>query len=78
MSISSSKPTISVLLAPWHRFHLWRAKRMYARVVQLHLEAKMIFRKANALTVKHSLAPLPLFDRLSEDPVTRMRKGEGQ
>ena len=51
---------------------------MYARVVRMEGQALALFSKANDLTIKHSLAPLPLFDRLSEDPVTRMRKGDGQ
>lgn len=39
---------------------------MYARVAAMAPEAEALFARANALTVKHSLAPLPLFDRVNE------------
>lgn len=48
----------------WHRFHIWRAMRMYRRVALILPEAEALKAKADALMRKHAedpQAPLPLF-----------------
>lgn len=53
------------LIGLWHRFHIWRAQRKYARVVALRMEAERLFAKANELMRRHAENPqgrLPLGD----------------
>ncbi len=45
------------LATPWHRFNIWRANRMYARVARMEAEARALFEKANALMRKHAQDP---------------------
>ena len=49
----------------WHRLQIWRAKRMYARVVRLEREWRALFEKASTLMRQHAEDPqrrLPLGD----------------
>lgn len=49
----------------WRRFNVWRARRMYAEVVDLHQKAEWLMAEADALMMKHSESPqhrLPLGD----------------
>lgn len=65
MNTSQSNGLIWRPIRLWHRFHVWRAKRMYARVERMDREAQVIFEKANALTRRHAEDPqrrLPLGD----------------
>jgi hypothetical protein len=48
----------------WHRFHVWRAKRMYARVKRMEGDALALLAKADALMRRHA-----------EDPQQRFRFG---
>jgi len=65
MNTWGSSELLRTLRRLWHRFHIWRAKRMYARVDRLDREAKVIFDRANALMRRHaedSQRRLPLGD----------------
>ena len=65
MNTWGSNGLLRTLRRLWHRFHIWRAKRMYARVERMDREAQAIFEKANALTRRHAEDPqrrLPLWD----------------
>jgi hypothetical protein len=49
----------------WRRFHIWRAKRMDARVIAMEAEAKRLKAKADMLLRRHAEDPqrrLPLGD----------------
>lgn len=49
----------------WHRFQIWRAMRMYARVERLEREANALWATANSLIRHHAEDPqirLPLGD----------------
>jgi hypothetical protein len=49
----------------WRRFHIWRAKRMYARVEAMEPESNRLLAKADALMRRHAEDPqarLPLGD----------------
>ena len=49
----------------WHRFHVWRARRMYARIKRMEEEAEALMAKADALMRRHAEDPqrrLPLGD----------------
>ncbi len=43
----------------WHRFHVWRANRMYAQVIQMEQDAREIFEEATRLIRKHAEDPQP-------------------
>lgn len=63
----SNKPT-RPLSGPWKRFQLWRAKRMYARIALLELEANVLLRHANRLVRENSVPPPgPLFAGASSE-----------
>lgn len=65
MNISPLNALGRVPVRLWHRFHVWRAKRMYRRVVQLEQEGLALFLKANELMKRHAEDPqrrLPLGD----------------
>ncbi len=49
----------------WRRFHIWRAKRMDARVIAMGSEARRLKAKADALMRKHA-----------EDPQQRLDLGD--
>ena len=49
----------------WRRFQIWRAQRMYTRVVLMELESKALFEKANQLMRRHA-----------EDPQQRLDLGD--
>jgi len=49
----------------WRRYQIWRAMRMYVRVIDLKTEAEMLKIKADMLITKHTQDPqqrLPLGD----------------
>jgi hypothetical protein len=49
----------------WHRFQIWRAKRMYVRVKRMELDAARLLAKADLLMRRHAEDPqrrLPLGD----------------
>lgn len=67
MNTSPSKPRGRGLTALWHRFHIWRAKRMYSHIAHTHAEMLAVKAHADFLIRKHSIPPAgPLFDRLEE------------
>jgi hypothetical protein len=49
----------------WHRFHIWRAKRIYLRVAAMPAKAKRLTAKADALMRRHA-----------EDPQRRLDLGD--
>lgn len=68
MNTFGSKPSTWAPIKLWHRFHVWRAMRMYSHIAHTH--AAMLALKAHAdfLIRKHSIPPAgPLFDRLNEE-----------
>jgi hypothetical protein len=49
----------------WHRFQIWRARRMYERVKRIEAEAAALLAKADLLVRRHAEDPqrrLPLGD----------------
>ena len=53
------------LVRLWHRFNIWRAKRMYARVERMEAAAWNLMVKADDLMTRHAEDPqrrLPLGD----------------
>ena len=65
MNTWGSSALLKLPMRLWHRFHIWRAKRMYAQVDQKDREAKAIFDRATSLMRRHAQAPqsrLPLGD----------------
>jgi hypothetical protein len=59
-----STPT-SALQGLWHRFNLWRAKRMYREILDLRDRAEWLKQEADELIRKHAEDPqreLPLND----------------
>lgn len=65
MNISPLKELGRAPVRLWHRFHIWRAKRMYARVIQMDREAHELFEEATRLMRRHAEDPqarLPLGD----------------
>jgi hypothetical protein len=41
----------------WHRFHVWRARRMYLRVLLLETAAVGLMDRANELMRRHAEDP---------------------
>ena len=41
----------------WHRFNIWRARRMYAEIVELHQRAEWLMTEADELTRRHAEDP---------------------
>ena len=57
----------------WRRFNIWRATRIYARVIEmktkgkmLAIEAEILAAKADRLIGRNAKPPMPLFDRLDD------------
>lgn len=49
----------------WHRFHVWRAMRLYRQVLRLESDAQWLTHRADELMMKHAEDPqrrLPLGD----------------
>lgn len=51
----------------WRRFHIWRAKRMYARVMRMEPESERLLNKADRLMRKHAEDPQQRFPFGGED-----------
>jgi hypothetical protein len=65
MNTSKSSGPIGPLLRLWHRFNIWRAMRMYRRLVAMASEAEAMKAKADMLMQKHA-----------EDPQSRLPLGD--
>lgn len=67
MNTSRFRPLMKLPMRLWHRFHIWRARRMYTHIA--HETAKLQATRAHAdfLMRKHAQAPCPLFDRLDDE-----------
>ncbi len=59
MNILPSKPRGRGPMSLWHCFHVWRALRLYRRVLRLEAEAWMAMAKADRLMTKHAEPPQP-------------------
>lgn len=57
MSIWQSNGPMRPRKGLWHRFHVWRAKRIYRRIVTMEGEALALKAKADALMRKHAEPP---------------------
>ena len=62
MSTLQSNKLTRLPSSPWKRFQLRRAKRMYARIALLELEAGELLLHANQLVRENSRPPMPLFE----------------
>lgn len=45
----------------WHRFNVWRARRMYAEVVDLSQRAEWLMQEADELMRRHAESPQQAF-----------------
>ena len=54
LSIFGARP-----LNLWRRYQVWRAKRMYRRVVSIRVEAEMLMLEANQLMRDNAEPPPP-------------------
>lgn len=59
MNTSPSKPRGGGLTNLWHRFHIWRALRLYRSVIRHEADALMEKAKADRLMMKHAEPPQP-------------------
>lgn len=65
MNIWQSNALSKALVRQWHRFHVWRAMRMYRRVAQMWPEAEVLKARADMLMRRHA-----------EDPQQRLDLGD--
>ena len=65
MNTSRLKGLGTLPMALWHRFHIWRARRMYLRIVYANVRALSIKAHADYLMRKHA-----------EDPQSRLPLGD--
>lgn len=54
--------TLRWLFNLWHRFNVWRAKRMYRRVTEIERQALWLMATADALMRRHAEDPQQRFD----------------
>lgn len=59
MNISPSKPRGRGLIKLWHRFHIWRAMRLYREVIAMEQTARLLMAEADRLMTKHAEPPQP-------------------
>jgi len=75
MNTYQSSALIKAPMRLWRRFQLWRAMRIYTRVVLMGEEAIRLAAKADRLIGKNVKPPMPLFDH---DEAQRARNADGQ
>ncbi len=57
MNTWESSGSTPLLLRLWHRFHVWRARRMYRRIAAMDAKAKRMKPHADLLMRRHAQDP---------------------
>lgn len=66
MNMSRSWPLTKLPMRLWRRFNVWRARRMYARIIAMHVRSLSLKAHADWLMRENAQPPCPLFDRLKD------------